>query len=449
MSELKELRVVIDTDKTYQVIESFGASGAWWSQEVGGWDNREQIAELLFDKDKGIGLTNYRYNIGAGSTSGNSRIDDRWRRGESFEISPFEYDWRKDSNAVWFLKRAVQLGVEEVVLFCNSPLERLTISGMAHGAEDGTKNLEPEQYTDFAKYTLDVTEHFVKEGVPVKYLSPINEPQWGWSGGQEGTHYEPEEVSAIYKVFVKELERKDELSHIELSGIESGEWGGRTKEYMEAVLREEELRRHFKTIDNHSYWTKAPVKRDFKEWMNIHYPDIKLRTSEWCEMVNGKDLGMDAAFNLAQEVLDDLNILEVVSWQLWIAVSQYNYRDGLIYVDTTTQTYEESKKLWAYGHFTKFIRPGYQRVGTAYKETDDLKVTVFKGEDKVVIVAINKGDQQTLNLDLVCGQNFNQVDIYTTTEEHNLECTYKGAYELQTEITLEKASIHTIILQNK
>ena len=190
MSESKKLSLVIDTDKTYQIIESFGASGAWWSQDVGGWANREQIAELLFDRHKGIGLTNYRYNIGAGSTSGNSRIDDRWRQGESFEISPFEYDWSKDSNAVWFLNKAVELGVEEVTLFCNSPLERLTISGMAHGAEEGVSNLTPENYDDFARYVLDVAEHFVSEGVPVKFISPINEPQWGWAGGQEGGHYD-------------------------------------------------------------------------------------------------------------------------------------------------------------------------------------------------------------------------------------------------------------------
>jgi len=86
--------ITLNTAETYQTIESFGASGAWWSQDVGGWieeetaelSKREYIAELLFDPLEGIGLTSYRYNLGAGSTLQNSpRIEDSWRRAENFE----------------------------------------------------------------------------------------------------------------------------------------------------------------------------------------------------------------------------------------------------------------------------------------------------------------------------------------------------------------------------
>ena len=69
-------QILIDPQKTYQTIESFGVSGAWWAQEIGGWEEpdeesglpkRERIAELLFDREKGIGVSCYRYNLGAGS----------------------------------------------------------------------------------------------------------------------------------------------------------------------------------------------------------------------------------------------------------------------------------------------------------------------------------------------------------------------------------------------
>ncbi|MGB2862316.1 MAG: glycoside hydrolase, partial [Sedimentisphaerales bacterium] len=51
-----------------QEIDGFGASGAWWAQIIGGWEEskRQEIVELLFGK-KGIGLSIYRYNVGAGS----------------------------------------------------------------------------------------------------------------------------------------------------------------------------------------------------------------------------------------------------------------------------------------------------------------------------------------------------------------------------------------------
>ena len=93
------ISLTVDLNKKHQVLESFGTSGCWWSQYVGGWDNeykdtgksvRDEIAMLLFDKDYGIGLTSYRYNVGAGSAdSGKGTYYDPHRRAESFETAPF------------------------------------------------------------------------------------------------------------------------------------------------------------------------------------------------------------------------------------------------------------------------------------------------------------------------------------------------------------------------
>ena len=147
----------LDTATTYQTMETFGTSGAWWSQYVGGFTKdpygngvatRDAISELLFDKEKGIGLTSYRYNLGAGSVE--SRTGTFWdshRKAQCFETEPGVYDFTKDANAVWFLKKAVELGVEEVVFFCNSPLVRLTDNGLPHMSEGGSKtNIQPENY---------------------------------------------------------------------------------------------------------------------------------------------------------------------------------------------------------------------------------------------------------------------------------------------------------------
>ena len=60
-------QTTIDTSTAYQTIEGFGASAAWWAQYVGGWDNLDEIMELLYSKEKGAGLNIYRYNLGTGS----------------------------------------------------------------------------------------------------------------------------------------------------------------------------------------------------------------------------------------------------------------------------------------------------------------------------------------------------------------------------------------------
>ena len=51
-----------------QTISGFGASGAWWPNDLGGFPARVQqrVADLLFGRRTGIGLSSYRYNIGGG-----------------------------------------------------------------------------------------------------------------------------------------------------------------------------------------------------------------------------------------------------------------------------------------------------------------------------------------------------------------------------------------------
>ena len=125
-------------DEVRQEIDGFGASGAWWAQIIGGWEEnkREKIVNLLFSSD-GIGLSIYRYNVGAGS---GEEIGDPWRRAETFEKAKGEYDWSIDENAMWILRQVCAAGVENVILFANSPPRRMTNSGYAFGGQGPDKS---------------------------------------------------------------------------------------------------------------------------------------------------------------------------------------------------------------------------------------------------------------------------------------------------------------------
>ncbi len=452
--------LTIDESATHQTIESFGTSGAWWSQYVGTWDdkyqgtmrtNRERIATLLYDRNFGIGLTNYRYNLGAGSAdSGNGNYTDPNRRAQSFETAPGVYDWSKDAGAMWFVQEVTRLGCEEVVLFFNSPLERLTKNGWAHLTPGGEKsNIDPANYAEWAVYACDVAEHFIELGVPVKFISPINEPQWDWTGSQEGCHYEPSEIAGVYLAFLEEMKKRPTLSGVELSGPESGEWGGQTPQYVSALLNNAILREHFQAIDCHSYWSNTQSKVSFRNYMDVHYPDVKVRMSEWCEMVNGTDLSMDSAIHLAQCVQEDLTVLNAVSWSTWVGVSPGGYRDGLIHA-TENGAGEISivplKRLWAYGNYTRFIRPGFVRVDVGgAKDFDPIAFTGVKdGKRQLIIVLINeKFTAQKITLD-------GEFSAYTTMQVHetstyrDLAKTYAGA--VKTEVTLPMQSVITIVL---
>lgn len=463
MAQYKKIKV--DTEKTYQTMESFGTSGAWWSQYVGGFtkevddsgrSSREAIAELLFDKEKGIGLTCYRFNLGAGSAdSKKGKFSDVHRRAQSFETAPGEYDFSKDANAVWFLKKAVELGVEEVVLFCNSPLERLTDNGLAHMTEGGSRvNIQPEKYGEFAVYCMDMAEYFIGEGIPVKFISPINEPQWDWYNGQEGCHYEPDQIAGVYLAFLDELEKRPALEGVKLSGPESGEWGTAvTQKYAQAILGDERLAAHFDTIDNHSYWSDETAKKSFRNWMTVHYPDVKLRTSEWCEMVNGSDVTMDSAVHIAQEIAEDLRILDVVSWQNWVAVAPGGYRDGLIYIDEPSQKYRALKRLWSFGNYSRFIHEGYVRVDIEAdtREQEKMLPVAFTGvngdgEQELVMVFINEG-VTAQEFVLTSCEDYKKIACHETSDENDLACVLEGEYDSDsTVVSVPRMSVVTVVL---
>ena len=136
------MKIQLNANKRYQTFESFGASGAWWAQIVGGWTHideasgltvRDRISQLLYSKTQGIGLGVYRYNIGGGSAqSGNGDIENPLRRTESFDLGAGRYDFCRDRNAVYMMKQAVRDGADEVILFVNSPIERLTKNHKTH-----------------------------------------------------------------------------------------------------------------------------------------------------------------------------------------------------------------------------------------------------------------------------------------------------------------------------
>ena len=78
----------IQTSSPRQTIRHFGASDAWSMQFIGLWENekeQEKIADWLFSTEndaqgqpKGIGLSVWRFNLGAGSAE----------QGEASQIKP-------------------------------------------------------------------------------------------------------------------------------------------------------------------------------------------------------------------------------------------------------------------------------------------------------------------------------------------------------------------------
>jgi O-glycosyl hydrolase len=283
------------------------------------------------------------------------------------------------------------------------------------------------------------------EGIPIGWLSPINEPQWDWlmQSGQEGCHYEPDEVAGMTKALIQAVQ-ENELD-VKISVFESGEWN-RSYDYIDQLLGDPEIAPHLDHLAVHSYWSDSLDKERLIRYLDKHYPGIPVEMTEWTEMEQGRDIRIDSALLLANTIHEDLTIGRVISWQYWIAVSKYNFHDGLLYVALNDHEITETKRLWAMGNYSRFVRPGYRRMAVE-SSLPYLKTTAFQSPDGsiFVLVLINNKDQPaTISLNGL-PDVFGQAAAYQTSNELNLAEIHAG--EIPEVFTFAPKSVTTIIYQ--
>ena len=453
--------VVIDLTDKKQIIRNFGASDAWVCQYVGQWPDksRNQVADWLFSmetdvngKPKGIGLSLWRFNIGAGSIV-QKNIADEWRATEGFLQNDMTYDWSRQAGQKWFMHAAKQRGVNQFVGFTNSPPVQMTKNGKAYSSNGEQANLSKSNYLPFAKFLVEVSRQFEKEGISFNYLSPFNEPQWDWtSNGQEGTPFTNNEIFSVTSVLdslltAEKLDVKIQLAEAaKLNYLyETADKPTRGNQIFEffneqSLLFLGRLPHVDKVISGHSYFTSAPaetmknVREKVSETIKTASVPLEFWQSEYCILGDqeevkgpGKDTGMAPALYVARLIHHDLVLANASAWHWWLSVSAYDYKDGLVYVEKnkTDGVVEDSKLLWALGNFSRFIRPGAQRIGVTSENVNvnnvnQLMISSYLDADrqKVVTVVVNNGDTESaIKLDTRGGQVILWQPYFTGSHE--------------------------------
>ena len=495
------LRIRVDPQVAYQVIDGFGASDAWRCQFVGkNWPlaKRERIADLLFSRavdsqgnPKGIGLSIWRFYLSAGTAEQgeDSGIANPWRRGECFLNPDGSYDWTKQAGQQWFLQAARGRGVEKLLAFPNSPPVHLTRNGKGYAPKGQTGlNLRPGKLDDYARFLVDVVEHFEKEGLHFDYLSPFNEPQWNWDGpGQEGTPALNVELSALTRRLSAELSRRKLSTQLVIG--EAGTLGHIAK-VMNNDGRDNQAQFFFHPtspgyvghlpnvapiISAHSYHSVWPLdkqveyRRMLHEALTTANPELGYWMSEYCilqrnaEIRGGarRDLGINTALYVARIIHHDLTIAQAKSWQWWTAVSQVDFKDGLVYLDDGSEgdsgqmgghvpslmrdgEIRESKLLWTLGNYARFIRPGMVRVkcevDPPQSYEDGLLASAYRDASGEILLVLANLSAEERRCDL---SPAGTVDVYTTSALKNL-----ARSELQAaDIAIPARAVSTVCLR--
>ena len=509
------IRVIkIDLGQEVQTMDGFGASDAWRCQWVGkNWpiDKRNAIADLLFSKEidaagnpKGIGLSIWRFYVGAGSAEqgANSNISDEWRRAECFQKPDGTYDWTKHAGQRWFLQAAKMRGVEKFLAFTISPPVQMTVNGKAFSPQKLNMNIKAGMLPNYANFLVETIDNVQRnEGITFDYLSPINEPQWDWMAGsngqqsQEGTPATNQEMYDFTKLLSDKLKAKSLKTEVVLGEAAQINY---LYENVNGENRDDQINAFFgnssatnisqlsnvkKVITGHSYFTSWPINDMIskREKLNAQVKQIgglKYWQTEYSILESGineipggsgnkRDLGMKTALFVARTIHNDIAVANASSWQWWTALSRFDYKDGLVYLDNGTNNgvstsgpadpnyckndgvYHDSKMLWALGNYSLFVRPGMIRLQipnqSALLASADVMLTAYKdtAKMKLVIVAINYSDTpRSYKLDLSSALKNDELTPYITSESSNLK---KGSVVKSTKFEIPARSIVTYV----
>lgn len=497
----------IDTSTSYQTIEGFGASAAWWAQYVGGWDNLDEITELLYSKENGAGLNIYRYNLGAGPDDSITNWD---RKPECFLQSDGTYDFTKDANAQKALASAQKANSDlRVTLFANSAPISMTSNGHAFCSGTQSTNLAESKYQSFADYIVKCTEYFIDNGYNVTDVSPINEPEWNWNeGSQEGCYYSDENVRTFYNDYMiptlqknEKLNGKVSVSPWECAQLYYKNDGSIFSGYLDNLYstgksslwinptdysqNNGNIRSYTDSFSTHSYWASQSDRENVAKLLadSTRASIKKVRCTEYCQMTGDSNsgvyaliqqegttngLGIEYGLALADIMYQDLTILNAVEWDWWVACGPGVYPDSLIYVNTDNHSdIQVSKRLWVMGNYARFIDEGATRVAvstgskfgsslttnnvrtytsgsTTYTDKNNyIEQTAYKNPDGTVVV-VYINNSDTNEYTKFDSAQYSSFETYVTSDDLDLEKYQSG--NMSKAVSIPAKSVTTVVL---
>jgi O-glycosyl hydrolase len=493
------ITVRINLDQKAQIIDNFGSSGCWFSEGIGKYwpaEKKEKIAALLFSRKfdskgqpEGIGLSAWRFNIGAGTLEqgDSSGIKDFRKRSDSFLNPDGTYDWTKQAGYRFFLQKAKDYGVERLIAFSNSPPVQFTKNGLGIKTEkDYKSNLREDAYEAYAGFLAAVIKHFDQQKLHFDYISPVNEPQWDWSrkykeADQEGSPWTNEEIYKVTKALntalaAARLKSKILVTEAGMLTYLYGDRGPASRQIQhffdpESPLYMGKLSHVPKLVAGHSYFTESNDKvllstrkklADTAKAYGLSYwqSEYSMLADGFRDGLKGRRSNMDCALFLSKVIHADLTTGNAAAWQFWNA-----YEPGSAAFDTRYYLialqpeagfkdgqFSATKNLWALGHYSRFIRPGMTRVMTEENkggDGKDLMVSSYTDEhNKLVLVATNYGSKELqVRLDISnAKKKYNSVTRYLTTAADDVNMRPEILKEPTQLIILPLRSISTIVI---
>ena len=404
------------------VFEGWGTSLCWWANRIGYSDRLADAAvDAFFDRTKGLMLNIARYNVGGGDDPSHrhiTRSDSNMpgfaqpvRSGDgAFEVDDdglilYQYDWERDRNQMNVLTKICRRNPDTLVeVFSNSPPYFMTWSGCSGGGTGSHKdnNIKPEYVPVFAEFLADVVKH-MRDDLHIKLnsIEPFNEPSsgfWGaYSNKQEGCDIRDNRLkSMVVTELDKALRRRGVRDDILIAVADETSMDLSIDTYK---ALSPEARKAVDRINTHSY--SGSRRAELKALAKNENKHLWMSEVDGNATLGGQAAGdMGSPLWLATRIITDMNRMMPSAWVLWLVIDRHHSAFNAAERNTTSlkgaywglgiaDHFEEKlllgKRYYAYGQFTRYIRPG-DRIITG----SDSSLAAWNRESgRIAIVAVN------------------------------------------------------------
>ena len=299
------------------------------------------------------------------------------------------------SREVATAKRAIEHGALVIASPWNPPssmVETFNRNGSP------AKRLRYNQYAAYAQHLNDFVTYMKNNGVNLYAISVQNEPdyahEWTWWTPQEILRFMRENAGSI---------------NARVIAPESFQY---LKNISDPILNDQQALRNMDILGAHLYGTQIsqfpyPLfkqKGGGKElWMTeVYYPNSDNNSADrWPE-----------ALGVSEHIHHSMVEGDFQAYVWWYIRRSYGpmKENGMI-----------SKRGYNMAHFSKFVRPGYVRVDATKSPESNVFVSAYKGNNQVVIVAINKNNAGVNQHFVVQNGSVSQASRWVTSGSSNLQ----------------------------
>lgn len=367
-------------------FDGWGTSLAWWANIDYPQNIAKEICELLFSRDK-LGLNIVRYNLGGGWNPSTPPPQDNYVFMPCVQNEPLDsMDFDVDHKQMSILHNAVELGVDNVELFINSPPWWMTLSKSTAGAtKPWRNNFNPLFTREFVEYVSNACRYLLDSKIPLKSVELFNEPlspAWVSTNWQEGCSWSyclrRRVMGALYHAF-----QRNRLEHLEIASADeftSGAgllWWLFTPKYISKKVNV-----HGYRLSDFSNIQTCGVE-DLGVWRRL----LRLFSEGqlWMSEYGCSTHDLEGALGFGQHIMRDLRLLKPRAWIVWQGVSDISNEWGLISVNPLDPTsFSFNMKYYVMLHFTKVLEPK-----DSYDFVDSQILRVYKestGEIHYVVI---------------------------------------------------------------